>query len=131
MSGPGNGSTPGLLVSLRRLIATALEIGQVRLALLGVELEQEKLRIFDGLAWAALALLLLGIGVTLGVGLLLLLFWDGYRIAALGVLCTLFLAGGVLAARLARGRMSNPTGSAVAASLEELSRDRAALEGRE
>ena len=119
------------MTSLRRLIATTLEIVHVRLELLAVELEQEKLRIFDGLVWAALAMLLLGTGLTLAVGLLLLLFWDGYRLAALAVLCVLFLAAGAFALRLARTRLINPAGSAVAASLDELTRDRQALTGKE
>jgi len=120
----------GLLASLRRLLATGLEIAQVRLELLAVELEQEKLRIFDGLLWAALALLMLGVGLLLAVGLLLLLVWDGHRLAALGVLSVLFLGAGALLARLARSRLSSPQGIA-AGSLDELARDRAALEGRE
>ena len=122
---------PGLLTSLRRLVATALAIAQVRLELLGVELEQEKLRIFDGLAWAALALLLLGIGLTLVVALVLMLVGDSYRLAALAVLSALFLAAGVYVARLARARLSNPAGTAVSASLDELTRDRDALAGRQ
>jgi uncharacterized membrane protein YqjE len=131
VSEPGNGGRPGLLTSLRRLVATALEIAQVRLELLAVELEQEKLRIFDGLAWAALALLLLGIGLTLAVGLLLLLFWEGYRLPALAVLCVLFLGSGVFVAHLARTRITNPGGNALPSTLDELARDREALVGKE
>ncbi len=131
MSGNGIGPSPGLLTSLRRLIATTLEIAQVRLELLAVELEQEKLRIFGGLAWAALAVLLLGVGLTLAVGLLLMLFWDGYRLPALAVLCALFLGAGAHVARRARALLINTTGGAVPLSLDELARDRDALVGRE
>ena len=129
MSGPAAG--PGLLASLRRLVATSIEIAQVRIELFAVELEQEKLRVFDGLMWAALALLLLAVGLSLGAGLLMMLFWDGYRLPALALLCALFLGAGVWVARLARRRLSNPGGSAVDASLGELARDRESLRGRE
>jgi len=129
MSGPA--AEPGLLASLRRLVATSIEIAQVRIELFAVELEQEKLRVFDGLMWAALALLLLAVGLSLGAGLLLMLFWDGYRLPALALLCALFLGAGVWTARLARRRLSNPGGSAVDASLGELARDRESLRGRE
>ncbi len=129
MSSPAAG--PGLLASLRRLIATALEIAQVRIELLAVELEQEKLRVFDGLLWAALALLLLAVGLSLGAGLLLLLFWEGYRLPALALLSVLFLGAGSWVARLARQRLSNPGGSALSASLGELARDRESLRGPE
>ena len=124
-------SGAGLLASLRRLVASTLELAQVRLELLAVELEQEKQRIFEALAWAALALLLIGVALLLAVGLLLMLLWDGYRLAALALLCALFLGAGVWAARRARARLGAPAGRAVGASLDELARDRAALARRE
>lgn len=117
---------PGLLASLRRLLATTLEIAQVRLELLGVEFEQEKLRIFDGLLWAAVALLLLGVGLTLLTALLLMLLWDAYRLPALALLSVLFVGGGIGVARLARSRLSTP-GGLVGTSVDELARDREAL----
>ncbi len=128
MTAPDPGG--GLFASLRRLLATALEIVQVRIELLAVEIEQEKLRIFDALLWAALAVLLLGVGITLLVALLLMLFWDGYRLAALAVLCVFFIGGGVLVAMRARARLASPDGLA-SASVAEIERDRAALGGRE
>ena len=48
----GPGTAGGLFDSLRRLLATALGLAQVRLALFGTELEAEKLRLFDAL-WRA------------------------------------------------------------------------------
>lgn len=124
MISPASGT--GLLASLRRLLDTALEIAQVRLELLAVDFEQEKLRIFDGLLWAAAALLLLGIGLTLSTALLLLLLWEGYRLAALALLSVLFIGAGLATARRARTRLGGPGGPA-ADSLDELARDRAAL----
>ena len=58
---PGASRPPGtgLMQSLRRLASTGLELIQLRLELLASELEQQKLRIFDALAWAAVGLLLL------------------------------------------------------------------------
>ncbi len=123
----GNPPGAGLLVSLRRLLSTALEIAQVRLELLSLELEQEKQRVVAGLLWAALAVLLLGVGIVLLVGLLLMLLWDGYRLPALALLSLLFLGAGVLLLQRAHARLSSPAGLAVA-SLAELARDREALE---
>jgi uncharacterized membrane protein YqjE len=116
----------GLLVSLRRFIATALELGQVRLELLGTELEEQKLRILGALAWAALGVMLVGVGVVLLVGCVVMLFWEGYRLPALAVLMLAFLGGGALMLRHAVGRLQTPPG-AFAASVAELARDRAAL----
>jgi uncharacterized membrane protein YqjE len=116
----------GLLVSLRRLIATALELAQVRLELLGTELEEQKLRVLAGLVWAALGVILLGVGFALFAGLVLLLVGEGYRLHALGALILLFLAGGALVLRHAQARLKTPPGI-FAASLAELAQDRDAL----
>jgi uncharacterized membrane protein YqjE len=124
--GPPGG---GLLVSLRRLIATALELAQVRLELLGTELEEQKLRILAGLVWAALGVLLLGVGLALFAGFVVLLFAEGYRLHALAVLTFAFLAGAALSLRHARARLKTPPG-AFAASVAELVQDRDALAPR-
>lgn len=120
----------GLFASLRQLLATAAETAQVRLALLSTEIEQEKLRLFDGLLWAGLALLLLGFGALLLCAFIVLLFWDGYRLAALGVLAALFLGAGVWLMRIARDRLQSP-GGLFNASVQEFGRDRAGLAPRE
>ena len=116
----------GLFSSARRLVDTGLELAQVRIELLAVELEQEKGRVFDGLLWAALALWLLGVGVVLLTGLLVMLFWDGYRLPALAVLGLLFVGGGLASVRLARQKLASPEGL-LSATRAELARDRKAL----
>ena len=126
MSGPVQES--GLFASLRRLLATVLEIAQVRLELLGTEVELEKRRLFDGLLWGVVALLVLGVGLVLLCGFVALLFWEGYRLAAVGVMALLFLVGAVLLMREARHRLRNPTDMFVN-SVAELKRDRTGLHG--
>ena len=117
----------GLFASLRRLLATALEIAQVRLELLSSEVELEKRRILDGLFWGAVGLMILGVGVALLCGFVILLFWDGYRLYAVGLMALTFLAGGALLMREVHKRLSNPTGGMFRASAAELERDRAGL----
>jgi uncharacterized membrane protein YqjE len=126
----GTESPGGLFASLRRLLGTTLEIAQVRLQLFGNELEQEKLRIFDGLLLAGIGLMLLSVGTVLLCALVVMLFAEGYRIAALAVLTLAFLAGGVLTMRAGGHRLHHP-GGAFQATLAELSRDRAGLAPRE
>jgi uncharacterized membrane protein YqjE len=121
---------PGLLGSLRRLLGTALEVVQVRFELIVTELEQQKLRVFDALIWAAVALVLLALGLVLAVGFVVLLLWDTYRLPAVGVLTLLFLGGAALALRIARTRLRLPEG-AFAATRAELTADRTALAPRD
>ena len=116
----------GLLASLRQFVGTLLDIAQVRLELLGTEIEFEKRRLFDGLLWAGMAVLLLGLGLVLLCGFVILLLWDGYRLAAVGTLAVLFLGAGVLSMQSARRRMRHSSGM-FTASLSELQRDRAGL----
>jgi uncharacterized membrane protein YqjE len=116
----------GLLVSFKRLCATVIEIGQVRLELVGTELELEKKRLFESLLWALAALLVLGVGLVLLCGFIIMLFWEGYRLAAIGVLMVIFLAGAAALFFKARERLSHPQGI-FSASVNELNKDRQAL----
>lgn len=121
----------GLFASLSRLLATVLQMAQVRLQLLGTEVELEKRRLFDGLLWGGVALVALGLGLVLLCGFVILLFWEGYRLAAVGGMTVLFLVGGTLMLRHARYRLSNRNDSKgmFEASLAELKRDQADLNG--
>lgn len=116
----------GLFASLRRFLATALEMAHVRLDLLGTEFEFEKRRLFKALLWASGALLLLGVGIVLLCGFVILLFWDGYRLPAIGVLAILFLAAGIGLILKVSGHFREKT-NIFKVSLAELENDRAAL----
>jgi len=118
---------PGLFDALRRLLATGLGIAQVRLELFGTELEAEKLRLFGALWRLALALLLLGVALVLGLGFVLLLFQEGYRLPALGVLTLACAGGGARLLSQARQTIASPKGGVFALSLGELQSDRDGL----
>lgn len=128
MAVTGPPASGGLFDSLRRLLATALGIAQVRLELFGTELEAEKLRLFDALWRAALGLLLLGVALVLAVAFVLLLFWDGYRLPALGVTTLLLVAAGAGLLVRARTLLRTGEGGPFALSLGELQRDRDGLQ---
>jgi uncharacterized membrane protein YqjE len=119
----------GLLASLRRLLGTVFELAQVRLELIGTELEEQKIRILDALVWAAVGAMMLGVGLTLFAVTVVVMFGEGYRVHALVVLTLAFLVGGAFLLRLARTRLQTP-GGAFAASAAELAQDRAALASR-
>ena len=111
-----------LFASIRRLSATVLELAQVRIDLLSTELELEKRRIFDGLLWGALAVVVLGVGLVLACGFVMLLFWDTHRLVTAGVLASAFLGSGILLAVMARRRLRSLDGM-FRLSLNELEQD--------
>jgi uncharacterized membrane protein YqjE len=120
------GKSQGLFASMRQLLGTLVESAQVRITLISNEIEQEKLRLFDGLLWAGLALLLLGLGALLLAAFIVVLFWDSYRLQALGLLALLFLGAGGGLLGMAYARLRKP-GGLFSSSIEELGRDRIAL----
>ncbi len=120
----------GLLVSLRRLGATTIEIARVRLELLGTEVERQKLSILSALLWAALGSVCVAVGLVLLSGLVVLLFWDSYRLQAIAALVFAYFLIGALMLRHAVSQIQTPSG-AFAASRDELARDHAALSPQE
>ncbi len=120
----GRGS--GLLVSLRRLVATGIEILQTRLELLSVELEEEGVRLRELLLYALVGLFFLGVGVLLLTLLVVVLFWDTYRLPVLTGITALYLVLGIGAAMRVR-RILATRSRLFAATLGELGKDRKQL----
>ena len=119
-----------LAARLQRVADLGLSLLQTRLELLGIELQQEVLRLFDAVARVALAMLLLSFGLFFAVSLLVVLLWDGYRLWALGGAAALFLGGGAWLMRDARTRLQPSPGGTFAASVDELRQDRAQVGAR-
>ena len=130
MAGP-NGVPPpepgrGLFQSLQRMVATLLEIVQVRLDLAVNEFEQEKLRIFDALVWAGVALLFIALGLLLGAVMLVAMTPEAWRPLVLALLTLACLGVGAYMFKQARLRLVTP-GGALPATRAELARDQAGL----
>ena len=116
----------GLFGSLQRLIGTLVETVEVRLSLFGNELQQEKLRLLESLAWLALAMVAAGIGMLLLTAFVVLLFDERHRLAVLGTAALLYLGLAVFAWLVAKGK-GRAGGGPFAASLAELRQDRGLL----
>lgn len=107
---PHPGPLGALSVSLSRLLATALDLITVRLALIGTEFELAAHRLFDGLLWGSVALMLMGFGIAFLSGLVMMLCWDNYRLTSVAALAACYLGAGALLLRKARAQLVSVTG---------------------
>lgn len=121
-----SGDTAGLFGQLQQSLGNVIELFRVRLALLGTELGLEKQRLAAGLFWGAAALVSLTLAAVLFCGFVILLLWDSYRLAAVGVLSLCFLGGGLFLIQVAQRRLGAGS-NLFSASLAELERDRASV----
>jgi len=117
----------GLFDSGKRALDSLLDLALVRLELFGTELEAEKLRLFNALVQGAVALVMLALALVLTLGFVVLLFWDGYRLAAIGALAAVFAGVGAWLLLRARNALIVRDGGPFALTLGELRRDRESL----
>ncbi|PTX98590.1 phage holin family protein [Opitutus sp. ER46] len=91
-----NGSPPagGGVDVAQQIGASALGLVRTRLELLGVELQEEKLRLVSLLVWLAVAVTLIAAGLLVTIGTLALLLWDEAGYLGLAGLAGLTLAAG-------------------------------------
>ncbi|AYC33473.1 hypothetical protein D3880_14385 [Pseudomonas cavernae] len=121
----GRESTPHH-ASPRRLGAALLGLLHGHVELFGIELQEQKSRTLSLLLFAGFALIF---GLLLLVGLstlLLILFWDSYRLAAIIGLCLLYVVATAYCAVRLRAAVADES-SPFSATLEELARDRERL----
>ena len=117
----------GLFDSAKRAIESLIALAQLRLELFSSELEAEKLRVLDALLQAMLGMVLLGLALVGLMGFVVLLFWDGYRLMAIGILVVTFTALGAWLMLRARETLLARDGGPFALTLGELRRDREEL----
>ncbi|PTT88245.1 hypothetical protein DBR42_10135, partial [Pelomonas sp. HMWF004] len=110
---------------LRRLSASLLALGRIRLELLAIEVQEEKERIAQLLLWAVLAALLAGFGLVMAVLFITVMLWDSYRLLALAGGTGVLVAGAVAAVLQVR-RLTAMPASLFQSSLAELRQDSAA-----
>lgn len=111
---------------VRRLGASLLALGRIRLELLAIEVHEEKERVAALLLWSVLTALLAGFGAVFAAVFVTAALWDTHRLAALGVSTVLFL--GLAALGWVRLRRLMGSGSTLfQSSIAELREDSAAL----
>lgn len=121
------GSTGGGVSGpVRRLGASLLALGRIRLELLAIEVQEEKDRIASLLIWAVLTALMAGFGAVFVALFVTVALWDTHRLSALGVAALVFI--GLAAWGLLRmQRLSSGRTTLFQSSIAELRQDGAAL----
>ena len=116
----------GLLGALRSMGATLNELLHVRAAIFGLELREEAQRGKDQFVLTLVAGAFLHIALTLAALLVVAIFWETHRLAAIGLVALLYGAcGGAVLLRLRAAAASAP--APFAATRAELARDLADL----
>ncbi|AZD30906.1 phage holin family protein [Pseudomonas chlororaphis] len=121
-----SGSTAGHGSSTRRLGAAFLGLLHSHVELFGIELQEQKARTVSLLLFAGLTLvfaLLLLVGLST---LVLILFWDTYRLTAITGLCVFYTLAALFCALRLKAAIFDES-SPFHATLEELANDRERL----
>ncbi|PWV74593.1 phage holin family protein [Halomonas sp. A11-A] len=102
------GPAQRLFTAARRLLGSLLATGETRLRLAVLELEEERVRLVGLLLIVGLSLILLMLGIGVLTTLVIVAFWDSYRLTAIAASALVLLGGGALLAlralQLARRR---------------------------
>jgi len=114
---------------LRRLGASLLTLGRIRLELFAIEAQEEKERIASLLVWAVLAALLAGFGLLMGLVLVTVVLWDSHRLLALAGGTAVLVVAAVVATRKVKGLIDQPA-TLFQSSIGELRADADALRRR-
>lgn len=124
---PGAG---GVVASLRRVGGSVAAILRVRTELLGVELQEEKLRVLNLLIWAGVALALLAAGILLALGILAFYLWQQFGFPGVIALAAIVLAGAGVLLWILRNRIQREP-LPFATTIAEIGKDLECLRARD
>jgi uncharacterized membrane protein YqjE len=111
----------------RRLLASMLALGRIRLELLAIEVQEEKERVTQMLVWAVVTTFLGCFALVFIALFFTVMLWDSHRLLALGAFSALFVALALWGALQLR-RLSSAGTTLFHASLAELRQDSQALD---
>ena len=124
------GPASNLLASLRRVFGTLIAMGRTRFELLVVEFEEERARLGVLLLLGALTFLCLMLGIILVNFLIIVAFWDTYRLHSVVVLAIVYLLVAFVLWRMVVAKAREQP-RLFSATLEELRRDESQLRSDE
>jgi uncharacterized membrane protein YqjE len=113
-----------------RIAATLVAMVHTRLELAAVEVQEESHRMLGYVAWLMLAVFLVAGAFLLAALFVILVFWDSYRLHAVGGMAALFLLAGAAIVTRVRGHLANRP-PLLSATLAELRNDVAFVTGQE
>lgn len=122
----GNRSDEAPAPSIKKLGGAIAGLLQGHLELIGIEIQEERVRVFKLFLLASISLIL---GLLILVGLsaaVVILFWETHPIAAILVLCLIYAIGMIVCVSRA-ARLAKESAAPFQATVEELSRNRERL----
>jgi uncharacterized membrane protein YqjE len=116
----------GLFASLRRTLATLIALGQARLELVSVEIEEQIEFAAGVLLWSIAGIFFGSLAVLVLALTIVIAFWDTHRLLVAGLVAAALAGFAGIAVLAVRSRLKNRP-RLLGASLAELKRDAAAL----
>ncbi|MBP5981896.1 MAG: phage holin family protein [Halomonas sp.] len=120
------GPTQRVFSAAKRLLKSLVANSETRLRLAVLELEEERSRLFTLFLLLGASLLLLLLGVATLTTLIVVIFWDSYRLLAIGGSAGALLAASFLLAAIGFHQAKRHT--LLKETLKQLAADRALLE---
>lgn len=117
----------GLLASVRRMLATLLELGSTRLELVSVEIQEQIEYAASLLLWGIAAIFFASLTVLLLALTIVIACWEQHRLLAAGLVTAAFALIAVVAALVVRRRLQTRP-RFLSATSGELRRDAEALD---
>jgi uncharacterized membrane protein YqjE len=118
----------GILAAAGRIAANVVAMIGTRLELAAVEFQEDARRLLGYLAWTLLAVFLAGGAFMLVALFVIVLFWDDYRLQAIGGMAILFAAvAGLIVMKVKSGL--NKQATLFSTTLAELRNDVAYIRG--
>ena len=127
-SEPGAHGGQGLFASLRRMLATLVELVHARLDLAGVELQLEIHRATSVLLWSFAAIVLGTVALVMLAVTVLVAFWETHRLLTAAGIAVVFALASLGVALKVRQRLRNWP-HMFGSTLNELKSDAATLRG--
>jgi uncharacterized membrane protein YqjE len=120
------GPSQRVIHATRRALKTLVANGETRLRLVVLELEEERARLLTLILLAGASLLLFMLGTATLTALVIAIFWDSYRLLAIGASASVLLLASLVLAAVAVRQARRHT--LLKDTLSQLATDRALLE---